>query len=377
MKSARTSSEPVWCVVAGGGTAGHVHPGLAIAEALCANGHARDSILFVGSERGVDSDLVPAAGFDLVTLPGRGIQRRLTVENIGSLLGLLRAFWSALALLRSERPAVVVSLGGYASVPCSIAALFLRIPVVVAEQNAVPGAANRLAGRWAKAAAVSFPDTDLPRATYTGNPVRPEMLDLDRASGSEGARKKLQVGAGRSFVCCYGGSLGARRLNEALLQACVGWSERGDLSIRHVIGARDWEDLSGRLPEPAPGGLEYQAVRYETDMESVLTSADLLVCRAGASTAAELTVAGAPAILIPLPGAPGDHQTANARALSDAGAARLLPDDQLNASSLQATVDQLLARPDQLSEMSTRSRSLGRPDAAAGVAALVERHAGG
>jgi UDP-N-acetylglucosamine--N-acetylmuramyl-(pentapeptide) pyrophosphoryl-undecaprenol N-acetylglucosamine transferase len=375
MTADRTRTDTVWCVVAGGGTAGHVHPGLAIAAELCSRGHRRDSILFVGSERGVDRDLVPAAGFNLVTLPGRGIQRRLTFQNVGSLVGLFRAFWSALSLLKRERPAVVVSLGGYASIPCSVAALFLRIPVVIAEQNAVPGAANRLVGRWAKAAAISFPDTDLPRATYTGNPVRAEMLTIDRAVGRDGARAKLEIGKDRTFVCCYGGSLGARRINEAVFEASEAWSERGDLSIRHVLGARDWDDFSESLPEPPPGGLEYRAVRYETDMESILTAADLLVCRAGASTTAELTVTGAPAVLIPLPGAPGDHQTANAKALADAGAALLLPDDEMSAETLQETVDQLIHRPERLEEMSTRSRHLGRPDAAAAVADLVEGHA--
>lgn len=370
-------TEPRWCVIAGGGTAGHVHPGLAIAAEMRRRGVPQGSILFVGSERGVDSELVPAAGFDLLTLPGRGIQRRLTFENVGAVLGLFRAFLSALGILRSARPKVVVSLGGYASVPCSVAALLQRVPVVIAEQNAVPGAANRLVSRWARAAAVSFPDTDLPRAEYTGNPVRSEMLDVDRRRDREEARRKLGVGTGRRFLCCYGGSLGARRINEATVKACAGWSDRSDLSVRHVIGARDWEDFGSRPPVQDADGLEYTAVRYEEDMRSVLAGADLLLCRAGASTVAELTVSGAPAVLVPLPGAPGDHQTANARALEGSGAAVLIADAALDESLLRETVDALLVDPSRLEQMTESSLQLGRPQAAGAVVDLVERHADG
>jgi UDP-N-acetylglucosamine--N-acetylmuramyl-(pentapeptide) pyrophosphoryl-undecaprenol N-acetylglucosamine transferase len=370
-------ADPLWCVVAGGGTAGHIHPGLAIAGELCRRGHPADSILFVGSERGVDRELVPEAGFDLVTLPGRGIQRRLTFANVGAAVGLLRALLTALRILRARRPSVVVSLGGYASVPCSVAALFLGIPVVIAEQNSVPGAANKLVSRWARAAAVSFPETDLRRAEYTGNPVRGEMLAVDRQRDRAAARSRLGVGAGRNFLCCYGGSLGAARINRAAADACAQWAGRPDLSVRHVIGARDWDDYSERPAVEPTDELEYRAVRYEHDMPSVLAAADLLLCRAGASTVAELTVTGAPAVLVPLPGAPGDHQTANARALADSGAAVLIPDAELTERRLRETVEELLADPDRLEEMSARSKQLGRPDAASAVADLVEEHADG
>lgn len=366
-------AEPIWCVIAGGGTAGHVHPGLAIAAELQGRGHPAESILFVGSQRGVDSDLVPEAGFELVTLPGRGIQRRLTFDNVGAILGLLTAFLRAMRLLGRRRPRVVVSLGGYASVPCGVAALFLRIPVVVAEQNAVPGAANRLVSRWARAAAVSFPDTALRRAEYTGNPVRSEILAVDRSGDKAAARKALGVGEGRQFLCCYGGSLGAGRINQATADASAAWSVREDLSVRHVLGTRDWEDHVRPVAET--DALEYRAIRYENDMPSVLASADLLLCRAGASTVAELTVTGAPAILVPLPGAPGDHQTANARALADHGAALLIPDAELTESRLREAVDGLLADTDRLDDMSARSKQIGRPHAAAAVADLVESHA--
>src|SRR5579885_2749189 len=155
---------PTWAVIAGGGTAGHVVPGLAVARALVERGHPASSIHWVGSRRGSEGRTVPAAGFEVTLLPGRGIQRRLTVENVGAVAGLAEAQARALALLRARRPSVVLTLGGWASVSCALAAASLRIPLVVAEQNAVPSASNRLVGRFAAACAVPFPGTPLPHA---------------------------------------------------------------------------------------------------------------------------------------------------------------------------------------------------------------------
>ncbi|GIT00524.1 MAG: hypothetical protein CM1200mP26_22360 [Acidimicrobiales bacterium] len=180
-------SIPRGVLIAGGGTAGHVLPGLAIAEALVNSGvvENQSSVYLVGSRRGIEVDLVPPTGFDLTVLPGRGIQRRLALANLAAGIGLLCGFVQALILVIRRRPAVVVSLGGYASIPCALAALVLRVPVVVAEQNAVPGAANRLTGRFARACAVSFPGTDLPRSTMTGNPVRQGVRKVAESGGPD------------------------------------------------------------------------------------------------------------------------------------------------------------------------------------------------
>ena len=189
-----------YAIVAGGGTAGHVVPGLAIAEELVRRGVPRQKVHYVGSARGIETRLVPEAGFPLTVLPGRGIQRRLTLANVGAVLGLVGAVITGIRLVRRLRPAVVVGLGGYASVPCVIGAILWRVPIVVAEQNAVPGAANRLAGRFAKACAVSFEGTDLPNAVWTGNPVRPEVVALATPDASRrgSARERLAVPAARS-----------------------------------------------------------------------------------------------------------------------------------------------------------------------------------
>lgn len=366
-----------WAIVAGGGTGGHVTPALAVAEALVARGHPRSSIHFVGSRRGIEGRMVPAAGFELTALPGRGIERRLSWRSIAAALSLLRGVVMGLAVVARRRPAVVVSVGGYASVPCALAAVILRIPLVVVEQNRRPGAANRLVGRFARAAAVAFPGTPLPRAVECGNPVRPEFAEIDRASDGAAARRVKGLPADRVVVAVVGGSLGARRLNEAMIEAVRGeLASDSRLAIHHVLGHRDWEALTNDVaPVSDPEGSWYRPVDYEDDMPTLFAAADLAVCRAGASTVFELAAAGLPAILVPFPAATGDHQTANARAASEAGGAVLVPDAEISASRLAAEITALASDPQRLEAMGRAMGSLARVDAADRVAALVEQHA--
>ena len=368
---------PTWAVIAGGGTAGHVVPGLAVARALVARGHPPETIHWVGSERGSEGRMVAEAGFSATLLPGRGIQRRLTLENVGAALGLARAGGEALALVRRHQPAVVLAMGGWASVSCAMAAVTLGVPVVVAEQNAVPGAANRLVGRFAKASAVPFAGTPLPRAVVTGNPVRPEILAVDRSDeGRAAARQALGLPEDRRVVAVFGGSLGALRLNTAVVGALAGpWKGRDDLAVRHVVGERDWSLVTGQVGDLPPSGLFYQPVRYDDQREMSLAAADLAVSRAGGNTVAELAAVGLPSVLVPLPGAPGDHQTANAAALGGAGAAVVVRDGDMTADRLVTEVEALLGDPDRLATMGAAATAVARRDAAEAVAALVEAHA--
>lgn len=366
-----------FAIIAGGGTAGHVVPGLAIAHELVERGVPAAAVHCVGSERGIETRLVPEAGFPLTVLPGRGIQRRLTLQNIAAVLGLVAAVLKAIVLVGRHRPAVVVGLGGYASVPCVIAAVLWRVPIVVAEQNAVPGAANRLAGRFAKACAVSFDGTDLPRSVWTGNPVRPEVLavaDPDAAQRAA-ARDRIGVHGDRTLVAVFGGSLGARRINHAVADAVPGLAERSDLAVRHVSGRRDHAELLTRTEGHADLAVQYDLIEYEDDMPSVYAAADVVLCRAGASSVAELTVTGVPSILVPLPGAPGDHQTANARALVDRGAATLVVDAELDADRARAEITALVDDAERRAAMADAARGLARPDAAAAVVDLIAEHA--
>ena len=363
---------PTWAVIAGGGTAGHVLPGLSVAKELVDRGHDPATIHFVGASRGIEAELVPAAGFGITLLPGRGVQRRLTWDNVGAVVGLLRAAVQAVGLVRRRRPSVVLALGGFASAAVSVAAVLWRVPLVVADQNARAGAANRLVARFAAACAVPFPETDLPKAVVTGNPERDEILAVAAEHDRDAALRELGLPTDRVLLVVFAGSLGARRLNRAVEGAVGSWSDRSDLAIHHVVGARDWD----ARPELAPGRLDYRAVRYESRMPLVLAAADLVVCRSGGTTVAELAVIGVPSVLVPLPIATRDHQTANAGPLVRAGAAVLVPDDELDADRLVAEVDELLGGgPERLAAMSSAARALGRPDAAHAVADLVESSA--
>ncbi len=365
-----------WALVAGGGTAGHVLPGISISREIIRRGAPRQAVHFVGNARGVETRLVVEAGFTLTVLPGRGLQRRLTPSSVAAnamaAAELARAFLQALVVLWRRKPAVVVGLGGYASVAVGVAAALLRVPLVITEQNAVPGLANRLLSRLAAGAATAFEDTDLPRAAWTGNPVRAEVLEADRSAGRSAARSALGVDEECRLVAVFGGSLGARTINEAITGALDLWRDRRDLHIRHIAGHRDYEDLSGRVPAEQARALRYDLVAYEDDMATVYAAADLVVSRAGATTVAELAAVGMPAVLVPLPGAPDDHQTANARRLAAAGGAVLVSDGELDATRLVAEVDALLGDPDRLNSMAGAARSLARPEAAGAVVDLME-----
>jgi UDP-N-acetylglucosamine--N-acetylmuramyl-(pentapeptide) pyrophosphoryl-undecaprenol N-acetylglucosamine transferase len=369
-----------FAIIAGGGTGGHVVPAVAVGRALVELGHDPGTIRYVGSATGVEQRMVPAAGFRLTSLPGRGLVRRwdlpTVAANARAVTGLVGAVVRAVAMVGRLRPAVVVSVGGWASVACTVAAAWWRVPVVVMEQNAVPGAANRLAGRVAAACAVSFPGTALPRAVLTGNPVRPEVVAADRSAGGRAAaRRVLGLPGDRTVVAVAGGSLGARRINEAVIELAGRWSGRAELAIYHVVGKRDWPLFAGR--EPGGGALHYQRVKFEDRMDLLYAAADVFVGRAGASTVAELAAVGMPAVLVPLPGAPGDHQGANARLMEGEGAAVVVPDSRCDAGGLAGALEPVLADPDRRLAMAAAARKLARPDAARTVASLVEEHARG
>ena len=373
MSGRRAGRPPTHALIAGGGTAGHLLPGLAVARALVESGHDPASIHFVGSARGIETRLVPEAGFTLTALPGRGIQRRLSLDNIVAVFGLLRAVIGGIALVRRRRPAVVLVVGGYASVASAVGAVLWRVPMVVAEQNAVAGAVNRIAGRFAKVCAVAFAGTDLPRSVVTGNPVRADVLGVDRQRDRASAREELGVPTDRLLIAVVSGSLGARHVNLAIREAVPTWADRRDLAIRHVVGRRDWETMSESPLELPDEGLIYRAVEYEDRMDLLFAASDLLIGRAGGTTVAELAQVGLPAILVPLPGAPRDHQTANAAALVAAGAAILVPDAELDGARLAREIEPMLESPVILERMSQGARTLAHPDAASRVAALIER----
>lgn len=358
---------------AGGGTGGHVQPGIAVARALVARGHDRETIAFLGSERGIETTLVPEAGFALDVVPGRGIPRSFSFEALRSIWGIVRGVVRGVGIVRRRRPAALVALGGYAAVPGIVGAALWRVPIVVLARDARVGAADRLAGWFAKACAVPFTSTDLPRAVVTGAPLRPEILAVDRARDRDAARVALGVPTDRLLVAVFTGSLGSRRVNDAVRGLVAAWSARDDLAVYHVIGRRDWDEW--RADPLTPAALWYHCVAYEDRMDLLLAAADVAVTRAGGATVAELAQVGLPAVLVPLPIATRDHQRANAAALAEVGGAVVVPDAELDADRLRAELTPLLDDPERRAGMAARAATLARPDAADRVAALVEEYA--
>ena len=317
--------------------------------------------------------MVPEAGFALTLLPGRGInERKLNLENLVSAGALAAAGGAGVAVVARKRPAVVLSVGGYASLAPGVGAGLLRRPLVLHEQNALPGAANRVTARFARACAVSLPGTPLPRPVLTGNPVSDEFVNLDRSESSRrAARERLGLPRDKKVVAAWGGSLGSRRINEAVKAVVETWADRHDLAVHHVIGRRDF----GTWLDPDSGRVDYRSVEYESAMPDVLLAADVGVCRAGGNTIAELAIAGLPAVLVPLPSAPEDHQMANARALVDAGGALVVRDGELDGPTLAGLLEPLLVDETRRARMAEAVESMARPDAAQQIAELMETHA--
>lgn len=354
-------SEVQRIVIAGGGTGGHVNPGLAIAQELCRRDSRRE-VRFVGTAAGLEARLVPAAGFLLETIRATGIVGKGLRGRAAGLARLPFGLLDALQILRRFRPALVVGVGGYASGPVLAAALLRRIPTMIHEQNRWPGVTNRLLAPWVDRIAVSFEATTGKvgkLGTLTGNPVRAAFAGLPA----------WMPHAGHARVLVFGGSRGARAINDAVIAALprlgpCGWS------WRHQTGAADRDRVAAAYA--AAGIRDAQVEAFLDDMPAALAAADLVVCRAGASTLAELACAGRAAILIPFPQAAHDHQRHNARGFAAAGAATVLEQGDLDGGRLAAAVQALLADPERLARMSAAARTLARPEAAARIADLAE-----
>jgi UDP-N-acetylglucosamine--N-acetylmuramyl-(pentapeptide) pyrophosphoryl-undecaprenol N-acetylglucosamine transferase len=366
-------------LIAGGGTGGHVFPTLATAAAIRAL-RPDLGVEFVGTQRGLEARLVPAAGWTLHTVEAAPLARRLSPETLRLPLVLLRAAREVVRLIRDRDIVAAAVFGGYVSVPLALAARWTRTPLVVHEQNAVPGVANRLAARWASAVAVTSPDAvasfgDGAHVVVTGNPVRPEMSAVDRQALRDEALRFFDLEPGRRTLFVFGGSQGARRINEAVIGATALWPEPERLQILHATGQREHEAVQrsweAALEEAAASAPLVRSHAFIDRMDLAYAAADLVVSRSGASTLAELTVLGLPAVLVPYPHATADHQTANARALERAGGAVVIADAALDAAGLVAVAQPLLADGERLARMADAARSFGRADAARHLAELI------
>jgi len=353
-------------VLAGGGTGGHVTMALAVGEALAEAG-AR--LLFIGTERGLERRLVPEAGFELATLPGGQVMGASPVARARALARLARGALRAFRLLGRHRPAAVLSVGGYAAVPAVAAAAARRIPVALVEPNAVPGRANRATGRLARRVYLAFEEAAgaFPRAVARGR-VRVVGVPLRRAmveGFAAAARRREPTLPLRLLV--FGGSQGARQINDAVLDALSRLAP-GSLEVAHQSGEADRPRVAAAY---ARAEVPAEVFAFDPDMPSRYAWADLALCRSGAITVAELALAGLPALLVPYPHAADDHQSANAEALVRAGAARRLDPRRLDGAVLASALEPLIAAPGTLAEMGRRARTLARPEAAREIAADV------
>jgi UDP-N-acetylglucosamine--N-acetylmuramyl-(pentapeptide) pyrophosphoryl-undecaprenol N-acetylglucosamine transferase len=369
-------------LIAGGGTGGHLFPGLALADELRKRGA---SVTFVGTARGLEAKAVPAAGYPLELIDVAGLKGKGALFVLRSLFRLPLSLWQSLRLLSRLRPQVVIGVGGYASGPVVIAAALRGLPTMILEQNSIPGITNRVLGRVVAKVCIAFPGAarffPKKKLLALGNPIRENVIELGRQKG-EGAPPTLPV-----RVLALGGSQGAHAVNELLFAALAHWISSApdgkrrlisQLRLRHQSGAADLAPLEQRYRSLGLGTETVQVDAFITDMGRAYADCDLMIGRAGATTLAELTAIGVPALLIPFPHAADDHQTENARWLVSEGAAELLPQATTTAKKLCACLQSLCedgghAR---LTSMAKASRGLGRPEAAQTIADQVESLAG-
>jgi UDP-N-acetylglucosamine--N-acetylmuramyl-(pentapeptide) pyrophosphoryl-undecaprenol N-acetylglucosamine transferase len=349
-------------LLAGGGTAGHTSPLLATADALRRIDPSIE-ITCVGTSRGLESTVVPAAGYPLELIPPVPLPRALTAELARVPANLRRAVVAAREVIDRIRPDVVVGYGGYVSLPVYLAARRRKVPVVVHEQNALPGVANKIGARVATTVAVSFPDTPLPRAQYVGLPIRRLVSTLDRAALRAEALAFFGLETDRPTLVVTGGSQGARRLNEAITASVPAFGKAG-VQVLHVVGPKN------ELPQVEPTGVPYVALNYVDRMDYALAAADLMVCRAGASSVTEAAAVGVPAVFVPLAIGNGE-QRLNVLPVVEAGGALLVADADFTAEWVAANVVPLATDTERLAAMSTSASALIPRDADEKLAALV------
>jgi UDP-N-acetylglucosamine--N-acetylmuramyl-(pentapeptide) pyrophosphoryl-undecaprenol N-acetylglucosamine transferase len=350
-------------ILAGGGTGGHVIPAIAIAQQLQKDYAAE--VLFIGTSRGIENRLVPAAGFPLRLVQVGALNRVSLKTRLKTVFDLPRAVWDSSRILSDFRADIVIGVGGYASGPAMLAAILRRVPTLVFEPNFVPGFANRLVAPLVSGAAVHFADTGryFRRCEVTGVPVREAFFQI--ANRNPTNKRTLLV---------FGGSQGAHAINQVVMDSVAYLRQRvPGIHIVHQTGERDYNDAQAAN---ANLGGSVEVYRFIDDMPSLFERADLLICRSGASTVAEVTAAGKPAVFVPFPRAADDHQKRNAEALERASAAVMLEESNLTRDSLVEVVSKLFSEASRLQEMGDAARKLSHPNAAHDIAAMAARLTG-
>jgi UDP-N-acetylglucosamine--N-acetylmuramyl-(pentapeptide) pyrophosphoryl-undecaprenol N-acetylglucosamine transferase len=373
-----------YAVITGGATSGHVVPALSIIELLVEAGHPRETLVYVGSDRGVETTLVPQTGIACVFLSVDGLQRGMSLtkvkRNLRMLPTMMRATQLATQVLVQHRPRVVVSVGGYVSAPICRAARHLKIPVVTCSYDSKPGMATKMQARYAATVAVAHTPSTLRRAQLTGAPVRAELRHLDRGASRAASRMRLGFSADAKLVVVMGGSLGSAVLNSATesLVAQMESPSLANVAILHIAGSRymEGQQLASEMRRP-DGSMMYQRIAYSSNMSDIYAAADLVVARAGASTVAEIATVGIASVLVPWKDAAENHQLTNAKSLSDPGGAVLLEESKLAADVFVQLIGDLLGDESMRLHIANEARKLGEVHRNCSIAAVVEKAADG
>ena len=357
-------------IVSGGGTGGHIYPALTLINAI-KNKRADAEFLYVGTEKGLEADIVPKAGINFTALKLEGgLERHFTLENISRAANAIWSIKRASDIIKDFKPSAVVGTGGYVCGPILLAASLMKVPTLIQEQNAVAGVTNKILSKFVDKIAVGTQDAlkNFPadKTIYTGNPIRAEVLKGKKEDGL----KEFDFTADKPIVLISGGSRGARSINNAMIDVLKSAVQKNSAQFLHVTGKGEFDSVTKRLTDvlDAPN---IKVVPYLYNMPQAMAMADLAIFRAGATGLAELTARGIPAILIPYPYAAENHQEFNARALVEAGAARMILNKDLTAELLQKNLDELLTSPEKLKSMAAASLSLGKPHAADEIADII------
>lgn len=343
-------------IIAAAGTGGHINPGIAIANKI--KEKEKDSeIIFIGTDRGLENDLVPRAGYELKRIDAHGIQRKINVENLKNLYATFKSIGKAKKILKEFKPDVVIGTGGYICVPTAIAARKLNIPVVLHESNAFPGVAVRLFKKKANKILVGFEDAKKrlengKNVIVTGNPIKIKKLNLSEVEKNK-IKEELGLKKDKPVVLVFGGSQGAKSINKSFIEI-ISNKKNKNYQIIWAAGPNQYENIKAKLEEDNINIENIENVKilpYIYNMEEVMNACDLVVCRSGAMTITEISVVGKPAIFIPFPFATENHQEYNARVLVNAGAAKIILDKDLNSEILENTIEGIITNKEILTQM--------------------------
>ncbi len=359
-------------ILSGGGTGGHIYPAITIARELAKLDEVE--FLFVGTPHGMESRIIPQEGFPFTSLKAAGLKRKLTLENVKILLETAGSLFKAQKILKEFRPDVVIGTGGYVCGPILLAAALHHIPTLIQEQNVIPGITNKILSRFVDQIALGYEEAQSrfphpEKCVYTGNPIRPDILSANRKE----ARKALGIAEDEFMVLITGGSRGARTINTAMIGVHQHFKDVDHCCLYHVTGSLEYDKVMQTLGADENGhyGKGSRIIQYEYHMPQALAAADLIICRAGAISLAELAARKIPAILVPYPYAAEDHQTFNARVFVAAGAAKMIVDQYLTDKELIQDIGELMENRTTLEGMSEAAGKLGKPKAGQDIAKMA------